>query len=298
MVDMVGMAEKARPDVVARWFASIGARVELGEMTIGPEARVDNPLTVDVSPSRRGETFRLLLNPERSVELLLAHAEPRRRHLLLLVRDEGPLRKPLARPVCSRYLCGHDERHWFAAAVPERAPAATVRQAMAALRPVQVRWSLFRNGVRTQDHDRRRNRGYLRQGEWFFVPLPRFRPRDGTVHRDEPLQRGSGKPHVAQELFREGGMWLYLPAYPVPAPEWDGPDPNRGLTEVQLVRFRRRFPEFANHPWRHGRLDPTAYARGRITHPDHRTLVLPFWHQVVPNTESEARAGQNLAFLD
>ncbi len=218
MVGMVSRTEKMRPDVVARWFASLGARVELGELKGNWWGQAEPPLTVDVVPSRRGETFRLRLNPRRAVELLLAHAEPRRRHLLLLARDEGPLRKPLARPVCSRYLCGHDERHWFAAVVPERAPASTVTQAMAALRPGEVRWSLFQNDGRARDRDRRRNRGYLRQGEWFFVPRPRFRPWDGVVYRDEPLRRGRSKPHVAQELLREGGTTVYLPAHPVQVP--------------------------------------------------------------------------------
>ena len=298
MVDMVGVAEKVRPDVVARWFASIGARVELGELEEDRWGQRDLPLTVDVAPSRRGETFRLLLNPERSVDLLLAHAEPRRRHLLLLARDEGPLRKPLARPVCSRCLCGHDERHWFAAVVPERPPAATVSQAMAALRPGTVLRSLLKRGVRARDFDRRRNAGYLRQGEWFFVPRPGFRPRDDIVRLWEPLQRGRSKPHLAQELVRRGGQAIYIPRILLPALDWHGPDPNLGLSWQQLAHFRRSFPMFAERHWVPRWREPKAFVRGRITHPDHRTLVLPIWHHVVPNTESEARAGRNLVFLD
>lgn len=295
---MVGMTEAVRPDVVARWFASIGARVELGELKGNWWSQAEPPLTVDVAPSRRGETFRLLLNPRRAVDLLLGHAEPRRRHLLLLARDRGPAREPLARPVCSRYLCGHDERHWFAAVVPQKAPASTVTQAMAALRPAEVRWSLFQNDVRAQDRDRRRNRGYLRQGEWFFVPQPRFQARDSAVCHDEPLRRGRSKPHLAQELIREGGKTVCVPARPLRVPGWTGPDPNAGLTLSQLNHFQRLAPGFARAKWQLAIYEPTVFVRGRITHPDHRTLVLPFWHQVVPNTESEARAGWDLAFLD
>lgn len=44
--------------------------------------------------------------------------------------------------------------------------------------------------------------------------------------------------------------------------------------------------------------DAVVHARGRITHPDHATVVLPFWHRVVPNTESQALASRTLAFLD
>jgi hypothetical protein len=36
-------------------------------------------------------------------------------------------------------LCGHDERHWFVAAVPERASASNVKTAFAVLKPVTVR---------------------------------------------------------------------------------------------------------------------------------------------------------------
>jgi hypothetical protein len=31
---------------------------------------------------------------------------------------------------------------------------------------------------------------------------------------------------------------------------------------------------------------------------DHKTVVLKFWHQVVPNTEGQAVGAANVAFLD
>jgi len=37
------------------------------------------------------------------------------------------------------------------------------------------------------------------------------------------------------------------------------------------------------------------YAKGRVRHPDHKTIVLPFWHRVLPNREVSS---VNVAFLD
>jgi hypothetical protein len=44
--------------------------------------------------------------------------------------------------------------------------------------------------------------------------------------------------------------------------------------------------------------NPEAYARGRVTHRDHRTVTLRGWHRVYMSTESEARAGESVTFLD
>jgi hypothetical protein len=46
------------------------------------------------------------------------------------------------------------------------------------------------------------------------------------------------------------------------------------------------------------RRDAFVYVRGRIRHPDHRTVVLHGWHRVVMNTESQSKAMRNVAFLD
>ena len=44
--------------------------------------------------------------------------------------------------------------------------------------------------------------------------------------------------------------------------------------------------------------NPGVYVRGRIRHPDHATITLHGWHQVVMNTENESQAMRNVAFLD
>lgn len=283
---------------IASWFGGIGAQAEVGEQRPGRPWQVDVGLTIDVVPTRRGERFQLLVHPDFDVTVMLLHASPAERHLVLLARDNGPWRAPLARPVDTRYLCGHDERHWFAAVVPAKRPVTTVRQAREALRPSIVRGSLLRHGVRAGDRDRRRNAGCIRQGDWFFVPRPDFTPPDGAILHDEPLLRGGGKPHLAQELYRSGGTQVYFPLRPLPPRHWHGPDPNAGLITAQMAQFLIRHPDLGGSRWRVRSRDPEAFVRGRIVHPDHRTVVLPFWHRVLPNTELRGGAAASLVFVD
>ena len=77
-----------------------------------------------------------------------------------MTRDDGQKHK---------FLCGHDERHWFVAAILEQAAASTVKTAMVALQPPAVRVALRQQQVKRKDHHRRRNDAFLRQGEWFFL---------------------------------------------------------------------------------------------------------------------------------
>ena len=109
----------------------------------------------------------------------------------------------------SKFLCGHDERHWFVAAVPEAARGVTgVLTAKAALQPSAVRALVERR--RPKDPFRRRNAAYLRQGEWFFVPAAGIDPPAALVLRSEPLTRGAGNAHVMQFAYRRGGDDVYV----------------------------------------------------------------------------------------
>jgi hypothetical protein len=44
--------------------------------------------------------------------------------------------------------------------------------------------------------------------------------------------------------------------------------------------------------------EPTVYVRGKVWHPDHRTIVLDDWHRVMMNTEREAPGVRHIVFLD
>jgi hypothetical protein len=51
-------------------------------------------------------------------------------------------------------------------------------------------------------------------------------------------------------------------------------------------------------PWQEMVRDAQVFARGRVQHPDHATLVLHTWHLVEMNTEQRAQAMRPVAFLD
>lgn len=255
---------------IARQFEAVGARARV---VVAP---LRDRFTVDVVRDDEGELFEVRL-AERSVDLQVVNARPDVRHLLLL----GDLSR--AKADWQRLLCGHDERHWFAAAVPR---GNTVEEAWEALKPAAVRVEERRRRVRTRDRNRRRNAAFVRQGEWFFVPAPELAvaPDDWRVLRREPLRRGNGKPHVAELAFRVGGLVVYVSRrYP------------RGLTEVAYRRLLTRRPELRNAGWRVMRRDPEVYVRGRVRHPDHKTIVLPGWHRVHLSGEVVSRS---VVFLD
>lgn len=235
---------------------------------------------VDIQRDHNGEFFELRV-PERlreQLSLLIPQSEPKNRHLLLRVQKAGSRQ-------LDHFLCGHDERHWFAAAVPSH--VASVRDAMDALQPKEVDNAVAYHRVPTAQRHKRKNSAFRRQGEWFFIPEPGLKVNEGWILRNEPIRRGRGKPHVVEQLIRKGGHTVWV----------CGRHPN-GLTEPEYREKVRRNPVAATWRWQVMRRDPLAYARGRVRHPDHATITLPCWHRVVMNTESQSGFMRNLAFLD
>lgn len=224
-----------------------------------------------ITRDRRGrEVFTLQRPPGCRVEVI--DLRPNDRHLLLLTRMGAEK---------ARFLCGHDERHYFVAAVPE--PVSTVEQAKEALKPPEAR----RARLRRRERGRRRTPAYQRQGEWFFLPAPGFDPAGTPVHRDEPISRGGGRPHVCEELCRTGGETVYVHRLHAPG----------GLAEEEYRQRVRANPQL-RRGWSPMRRDATVYVRGKVTHPDHATIRLPGWHRLLPNTESRAPGARQVAFLD
>jgi hypothetical protein len=251
-------------EVLQRRFNEIGAHLQVTE---GPWRGMPR---IDVV----GSTFDVRFDRgDEPVELEVVDTRPADRHLLLLVRNGVDK---------SKFLCGHDERHWFVAAVPEDARGVTgVQAAKAALQPDVVRASLGR--VRPKDRLRRRNAAYVRQGEWFFVPAPNVRVDDRDVLRNEPLARAGGTPHVLQFAFRRGGRTVYV--------RWGS---SRTLTPAE---FGRRKPT-QRRDWTPMTADPELYAKGTVRHPDHATITMQGWHRVAMNTESRAQAMRFVTFVD
>jgi hypothetical protein len=194
--------------VLERAFTRMGARVKFAEIVPRPRW-VGQPLmgdfSLDVQSDKRGEYFLVSRVPWSTTELVALDVQPRIHHLLLLSRNGNEKH---------RFLVGHDERHWFVAGVPEATPVSRVADAMQALKPESVLQG--ERNIRSKDRDRRNNRARIRQGEWFFVPVPSVVVSKLLILSDEPLIRSrGGKPHVCEQLFRFGGETVYVsPGFP------------------------------------------------------------------------------------
>jgi hypothetical protein len=259
-------------------FARIGARLKVAERPSRLNPAGAGTLRLDVQADRGGEFFQVVAPPDADPEVAVLDVQPADRHLLLLVREGGEKRK---------LLCGHDERHWFIAAVPETAPVGTVRQAKEALKPAEVQVAQGRRGLRAEARNRRKNAAYRRQGEWFFLPEPDFQADESLVLRNEPLRRGGGKAHWCEFCYRTGGEAVYVCAR----------HPN-GVTPKEYRRILAGNPRAKGWGWLPMRRNPGVYVRGRVRHADHKTINLHGWHRVLMNTENQARAMRNVAFLD
>jgi hypothetical protein len=260
-------------------FAMMGARFKV---SVAPAQRNSNDYAVDIQKDRRGQFFELRVpEPLRaSLDVNVLQTDKRDRHLLLFIRSvEGK---------AARFLCGHDEREWFVAAVP--GGASSVVQAKEALKPRVIRTRQSQLGIPTRLRNRRKNAAFRRQGEWFFVPASvwnRDPINEKFVLYNEPLRRGAGKPHIVEQLFRVAGELVYTcPKHP------------NGVSESWYRQLLQSRPGAAQWGWQAQRRNPRVYAKGRIRHSDHATITLPDWHRVVLNTETETETMRYMAFID
>ena len=263
--DRMGARAKIRPLVRRRWQANAG------------------PVVIDIGQDRRGEFFDIQADDDADVEVL--DVQPKDRHLLLMVRQ--PASRHGLPDTKDKFLCGHDERHWFVAGVPERAAVSSVITAKEALKPDFVRnLESGTKGKRRKRH-RRKTDTFVRQGEWFFVSAPGVEADEALVLRNEPLRRGRGKPHLCDLLYRVGGTTVYVcRQYP------------NGLTEQEKKNLLNQNPTASKWNWQVMQRDPTVFVRGSVSHSDHATIHLDGWHRVAMNTENQSRAMAQVAFLD
>jgi hypothetical protein len=266
-------------EILEAKFARIGARLKHAEGFDRRRSITSGLVALDIRNDRRGEYFEVIGRRDAAAEVEVLDVRPADRHLLLLVREGGEKHK---------FLCGHDERHWFVAAVPESAPVGNVRQAKEALKPAEVQTAQARQGLRAEARDRRKNAAYRRQGEWFFVPAPDLKVDEALVLKDEPITRGNGgKPHWCDFCYRTGGETVYVCRH----------YPN-GIDGTQYRRILEDRPDANGWGWRVMTRNAQVCVRGRVRHADHKTITLHGWHRVLMNTETQSRAMRNVAFLD
>jgi hypothetical protein len=258
-------------------FDRMGARVKVRPFGQNRWGRNTNGLgvSVDIRRDEKGEYFDLRLDDDHC-DLSVLQVEPKDRHLLLLAKTDKDK---------FRYLCGHDERHWFVAAIPESTPVSTVKAAKLALQPDEVRGI----SVPSKYAARRKNKGWIRQGEWFFVPVGN-KKFNWTIQvlKNEPMQRNDGgKPHYAEFLVRYGGEDVWVSRrYP------------SGVSDEEYTKIMNSSAEAKNWYWSRMRRNPEVYVKGKISHSDHATIILDGWHRVYMNTEAKARARASVVFLD
>jgi len=201
-------------NLLEKHFARMGVRIKtvlhrpVWQRWGGWRETLASRFSVDVQQDRHGEHFvfnvREGVEDEVSVDLL--QVKPKERHLVMLVRDSASENN--TRETKDRFLCGHDEREWFVAAVP--GAVSTVADAMESLKPIPVRSVQARKGLNAKKRNLRRNSSFRRQGEWFFIPAPEALVMEERVLTNEPIARSGGKPHMVQYLYREGGRLVYV----------------------------------------------------------------------------------------
>lgn len=271
-----------------RAFERMGARVKFNEAervsrVWGSQFQSGNfPVTLNVLRDKAGEFF--LIRKMDEVELQVLDVQQKDRHLLLMSREKAD--KKHLPDIKRRFLLGHDERHWFVAAIPEETPVSSVRDAKQALKPSEVLSAEV--GLATSKRNRRHNEAWKRQGEWFFVPDASFCPPHDwrlCVLKNEPITRGRSKQHICEELYRSGGETVYVSrGY------------ESGLTEGQYESLDNKLRMARN--WQVMKRNMDVWVRGKVRHPDHATLELNGWHRVRSNTEHLSQAMRNVVFLD
>lgn len=259
-------------------FERLGARAKIRPLVQNRWQPKSGRVVIDVRHDRHGEFFDIQADQDADVEVL--DVQPRDRHLLLMVRRAN--QRPHQPDIKDKLLCGHDERHWFVAGVPEQ--ASTVVTAKEALKPELVRDREQGTKGKRSKRLRRKTDVFIRQGEWFFIPAPDVQVDQNLILSNEPIRRGGGKPHMCEQLYRDGGTTVYV----------CDQHPN-GLTSAQYRKLLKRNPDAAKWNWQIMSRNPVAFVRGKVTHPDHATVRLDGWHQVVGNTETRS---SSVAFLD
>lgn len=292
-------------ELMTRKIEEAGHRI-IFDTIRGKRVMRGRPFSINVRHDQKGEHFTIDMQDNVMPFVLDIEGD----HLLLMFKV--PASNPHFPDDKFKALIGHDERQLFVAAIPESTPVSTVFQAKEALKPKAIREFEKQIGIKTKNKQTRHARGKhslqkrLRQGDFFFVPCPNLvvEGTDIHIHKKEPISRGRGTSHICEELVRAGGENIYFlntrigPSEANAAQEMDSNYPN-GMTENQRKKFFKIHPESRGWTWstRRGG-DIKVHVRGAIRHPEHATLNLDFWHEVIPNTENKSKMMQHIAFVD
>jgi hypothetical protein len=274
-------------------FERIGSRVTIRSGTASNTGLV----TVNVTKDKKGEHFTMTVNPalkDEEIDIQVLDTDQKLKQMLLLISGPSLIEDRSSvhtwpRRIMYQYsnhnlnrrkerlLVGHDEMHWFVAGVTA---STTIKQAFAMLRPQAVTRVMHEAGVKDKDWRKRKTKGFVRQGEWFFVPVDFTPGKDTIIHKHEPISRQGGKPHMVSELIRmRGGMVVYTNSQ------------GRVISEKDYMGL----PSISKSMWQQRVAGARVLAKGKVTHPDHHTVELKTWHEVHLSTERGSSAN---AFID
>jgi len=175
---------------IVRQFEAMGARARVTLAGLRFE--------IDIIADRHSDLFDLRIPLDGSVIVRVPDVEKRNRQLLLAAGSSTHNWQ-------QKFLCGHDERDWFVAALPQKPETGSVREAFEALKPRGVLREQERKGIPRRQKQRRHTAAYLRQGEWFFVSRPNLVVVAANVRHNDVLVRDGGTPHVVEWLYRPSG---------------------------------------------------------------------------------------------
>jgi hypothetical protein len=260
-------------DQIRSDFNRAGARASIKRLDRKSLRRLQHPMSIDVVSDEPDEYFDIQLSPD--VQLAVVDVQPRQRHLLLSAWNAVGE---------DRFLCGHDEYHWFVAALPHESDALTVEAAMESLKPLLVK-RLEERKHKGKHH--RKSDVYMRQGEWFFLPCPHASIDRKQVSHGGMLHRGDSKPHHCTFLYEDGEREYECARYPKLA-----------FFESEykhILKTRRKAKQWG---WRQLPFNPTLYAKGWIEHEDHSPLFLDIWHRVEMNRESDRLSMSRMIYRD
>lgn len=277
--------------LVEKKIAEAGHRASVRKLS--PD-KLERPFRLDVGRDRSGEFFIVDVREDVEASVLDVDGD----HVLLMFREflgKSDERDKRGEEDKFKSLIGHDERQLFVAAIPENTPVSTVFQAKEALKPEEVRAVEKGAGTKTKHKHKRKTLARLRQGDFFFIPAGAMLISDkAVIHKNEPISRGRGTSHICSELIRLGGENRYFYATPDILRKFP-----LGLSEKDRAKYVSENPKAKRWRWevrRGGNIK--VWARGTVRHPEHATLVLDIWHEVVPNTEAQSKTAQHLAFVD
>lgn len=266
-------------------FKEMGSRIKL-ESFSPFESSNKIGITVDIKKDKKGEYFRLASKDSDAFTDYVLDVNKTDRHLLLMLKNGKT--EPM------KFLCGHDEREWFVAAIPESAGASSIAEAKEALKPPQVLAAQSKLNIKTKDKRKRKNDAYIRQGEWYFLPAV-INPNPDLILKNEPISRGRfSSPHTIEEVYRSGGEIVYINSQYAP----DGINDQEKENLIRKLRSELKKDKISSIEFQTRTKDARVWGRGTVKHNGHATIYLKGWHEVFMNTESKAKASEHIVFLD